>query len=101
VFPVPFPGYLFYTIIFKGTVARDFPPPFYFHQKHLPTLYPEHILCFFEFGFKFVELLGLKFDSPLHHAAVTQILPLHNASGSRILLPNDAAGISSAVGSQE
>ncbi len=58
---------------------------------------------FFEFAFKFVELLELKFYSPLHdasgsqispqpYAAGIQILPLHFAAGSQISPPRDAAG---------
>ncbi len=63
---------------------------------------------------KSVELIELKFDSPLpdsagsqispqhyaagsqifplHDAAASQILPLHDAAGSQILPPHDAAG---------
>jgi hypothetical protein len=61
------------------------------------------ILSLFKFGFKFVEPLELKFDStlhdaagsqilPLHYAVGSQILPLHNAVRSQILPPHDAAG---------
>jgi hypothetical protein len=50
-----------------------------------------------------VESLELKFDSPLHDAAesqifslhdaaASQILPLHDAARSQILPPHDAAG---------
>ncbi len=39
-----------------------------------------------------MELLELKFDSPLHDAAASQILPLHDDAGSQILPPHDAAG---------
>jgi hypothetical protein len=49
---------------FKGTVARDFPPPFF--PSKVPTLdLDSYRKFFFKFGFKFVELLQLKFDSPL------------------------------------
>ncbi len=65
----------------KGTVAWDFPPPFFFHQKYPPwTLF--HILSFFEFAFNFVE----------HYAAGSQISPLHIAAGSKISPLYDAAG---------
>ncbi len=40
-----------------GTVARDFPLPFFFHQKYSPwTL--NHILFFFKFGFKLQSFLN-------------------------------------------
>jgi hypothetical protein len=38
-----------------------------------------------------VELLELKFDSPLHYAAGSQILRLHFAAGSQIFPLHDAA----------
>jgi hypothetical protein len=46
-----------------------------------PDSYPKF---FFEFALKFVELLELKFDSPLHDAAGSQISPQHSAAGSQI-----------------
>jgi hypothetical protein len=60
-----------FNIYLKGKVARDFPPPFFFHQKYPPWTMI-HILSFFKFGFEVVELLQLQFDSPLHHAEESQ-----------------------------
>jgi hypothetical protein len=73
----------------KGTVARDFPP--FFHQKYPPWTLIHILIFFFKFGSKFVELLQLKFDSPLYHAAGSQISQLHHAAGSQIFLLHFAA----------
>jgi hypothetical protein len=56
-----------------------------FFSSKLHTLDPDsNPKFFFEFAFKFVELLELKFDFPLHHAAGSQISPQHYAAGSQI-----------------
>ncbi len=55
-----------------------------FFLSNVPTLDPDSYPKFFsKLGFKFVELLQLKFDSPLHHTAGSQISPLHYATGVR------------------
>jgi hypothetical protein len=77
--------------VIKGTVARDFPSPF-FPSKVLYHWTLIHILRFFKFGFKFVEFLKLK---GLHHAAGSQISPLHYAVGSQIMPLHFAAGVKS------
>ncbi len=73
---------LSYITLLKGIVARDFPPPI-FHQKYPPrTLILS--LNLFKFVLKFVELLELKVNSPLHHAAGWHISPRHYAAGNQI-----------------
>ncbi len=74
----------------KGTVERDFAPPFFFIKSTHRA--PWFISYFFLFAFKFVELFELKFDSPLHDAAGSQISPLQCAAGSQILPLHFAAG---------
>jgi hypothetical protein len=102
------------TVPLKGQQCEIF--HLHFFSSKVPTLDPDSYLKFFlKFGFKFVELLQLKFDSlklhdaagsqisplrhaavsqisPLHHAARSQISPLHYAAGSQISLLHFAAG---------
>jgi hypothetical protein len=71
---------------------REIPPPFFFiKSSHLGPWFISQVF-FVKFGFKFVELLLLKFDSPLHHAAGSQISPLHHVAGSHISPLHHAAG---------
>jgi hypothetical protein len=64
--------------------VRDFPTSFF--SSKVTTLDPDSYLKFFEFGLKFVELLELKFDSLMHHAAAGKTSPLHYTAGSQISL---------------
>ncbi len=75
---------------FKGTVARDFRPPFFFHQKYPPRILIHVQILFYLFGFRFVEFFELKVDSPLHGVGRFDPL-LHLAVGSQILSDLTAA----------
>ncbi len=86
------PGtYTVLSSVLKGTVARDFPLTFFFIKStHLGPWCISSV--FFKFGFKFLELLQLKFDSPLHTVAGSKISPLHHTAGSQISPLHFAAG---------
>ncbi len=74
----------------KGTVAWDFPPPFF--SSKVPTLDPNSYPNFFRICFQICGVIDLKFDSPLHDTAGSQIFPQHYAAGSQISPLHFAAG---------
>jgi hypothetical protein len=89
----------------KGTVARDFPPPFF--PSKVSTLDPDTYPKFFRICFQNCEVIRIKIwlpaasckndaagsqISPLHFAAGSQISPLHCAAGNQISPLHFAAG---------
>jgi hypothetical protein len=67
-------------LLFKGEI---FDLRFY-HQLYPPWTLIDTLNFLSKFGFEFVELSELKFDSLLHYAAGSKIFSLHDATGSQV-----------------